>query len=145
MPKHTHSFVQAGCRQAESGISRLENSKMLYPNTLYRGSKLEISFMVQLIEAGLPEPEREYKFHDKRQWRFDFAWVERLVAVEIEGGTFRRSRHTSGIGFHNDCEKYNQATRAGWQVYRFDSRMVTDGTAVNYITALMENERRDVP
>jgi hypothetical protein len=32
------------------------------------------------------------------------------VAAEIEGGTFTKSRHTTGIGFHNDCEKYNAAT-----------------------------------
>ena len=32
------------------------------------------------------EPVREYIFHPKRKWRFDFYFPERKLAVEIEGG-----------------------------------------------------------
>ena len=59
---------------------------------------------------NLPEPEREYRFHPKRRWQFDFAWPGVMLALEVEGGVhMRRARHTSGVGFTGDCEKYNEA------------------------------------
>jgi very-short-patch-repair endonuclease len=69
---------------------------------------------------------REHRFHPERRWRFDFAWPDALVAVEIEGGTFtrrggRRSRHTTGKGHQEDCRKYNAAAIAGWCVLKYTS------------------------
>ena len=53
-----------------------------------------------------------------RQWRLDFAWPDRKVAIEIEGGVWSRGRHVRPKGFIDDCEKYNAATLNGWRVYR---------------------------
>ena len=96
-------------------------------------SHLEFLFAFQLHQAGAPEPEKEYRFHKERRFRFDFCWPSPSLklAVEIEGGTFKKSRHTSGTGFHNDCEKYNLAALDGWTVLRFDSVMVNNGEAAN--------------
>jgi very-short-patch-repair endonuclease len=69
-------------------------------------------------------PEREVRFDPVRKWRFDFAWTEVKVAVEIEGGAFVRGRHTRGAGYAADCEKYNAALIAGWSVLRFTSEML---------------------
>ena len=113
------------------------NTTRSYDRTIYRGSHLEISLMIQILEADLPKPEREHRFHDKRRWRFDFAWPEQMIAAEIEGGTFKKSRHTSGTGFHRDCEKYHQATAPGWQVLRFDSNMVSNGQALEVILGIL--------
>jgi very-short-patch-repair endonuclease len=33
----------------------------------------------------LPKPEREYRFHDTRKWRLDFAWPDIQCGVEIDG------------------------------------------------------------
>jgi hypothetical protein len=96
-------------------------------------SHLEETFAYQIKVLGLPEPEREYKFHPKRKWRFDFAWLLDMVAVEIEGGTWTHGRHTRPWGFENDCIKYNTAQRMGWIVYRFTKRMVESGEAINFI------------
>lgn len=76
-----------------------------------------------------PEPEQEYRFHPTRRWRFDFAWVDARVAVECEGGTWTRGRHTRGGGFEKDCEKYNSATAMGWRVFRVTSGMLTKDPA----------------
>lgn len=78
----------------------------------------------------LPAPEREWRFHPKRFWRFDFAWVSRKLAVEVEGGVWRGGRHTSGAGFTKDTEKYNAAALLGWKVLRFTTQQVRDGTAI---------------
>ena len=77
---------------------------------------------------GLPPPEVEYKFHPTRKWRFDFAWQRKgfsyqyayKVALEVEGGTWMKGGgHGRGSGYLRDMEKYNEAARLGWKVYRF--------------------------
>lgn len=98
-------------------------------------SQLEIILMLQIRDhPEIPAPVREYRFDDKRRWRFDFAWPDQQLAAEVEGGTWgNKSRHTTGTGFHNDCEKYNTATVQGWRVFRFDAKMVNDLTAINVL------------
>lgn len=87
------------------------------------------TLLIQLKLAGLPEPQREYVFHRKRKWRFDLAWPELLIAVEVEGGIWIGGRHVRGEGYEADCEKYNEAQLAGWMVLRFTPGMVKKGKA----------------
>ena len=53
-----------------------------------------------------------------RKWRFDFAWRQQQVAVEIDGLTNRGGSHQNVKGVLSDCEKYEAALAAGWIVYR---------------------------
>ena len=62
--------------------------------------------------------EKEFKFHPVRKWRFDYAFPEHKIALEVEGGVWTGGRHTSSVGFLNDMEKYNTATLMGWRVFR---------------------------
>jgi len=70
---------------------------------------------------NLPEPEREVRFSTDRKWRFDFAWQDVKLAVEIEGMAPGGGRHQRRGGFNRDAEKYNAATALGWRVLRFTS------------------------
>jgi len=91
---------------------------------------LEFQFKAVL---GL-KPYREYEFHPDRKWRFDFALTDWKMAFEVEGGTWsKKSRHTTGSGYEEDCIKYNEATRLGWQVYRFTTGQVKNGQAIKFI------------
>lgn len=83
--------------------------------------------------TGLPEPSIEHRFHPVRRWRFDFAWPDSMVAVEVEGGVYSGGRHTRGVGFENDCEKYNEATLLGWRVMRVTGTQIQSGQAVEWI------------
>ena len=87
-------------------------------------SGLEATASILFKSMGL-DPVQEYRFHPVRRWRFDFAFPEHKVAVEIEGGTFAKSRHTTGTGYEKDCEKYNSAILNGWRVFRFTGKMIT--------------------
>lgn len=88
-----------------------------------------------LIRAlGLPTPEREFRFHDTRKWRFDFAWPDQKIAVECEGGAWSGGRHTRGAGFIADCEKYNAAALQGWRVFRFTKDMIDSRHATDVLT-----------
>lgn len=66
-----------------------------------------------------PQPIEEHPFHPKRQWRFDFAFPGAMLAVEIEGGIWKRGRHNRPSGYQNDCIKYNAATMLGWRILRY--------------------------
>tara|TARA_R100000656_G_scaffold8864_2_gene9801 strand:- start:1275 stop:1619 length:345 start_codon:yes stop_codon:yes gene_type:complete len=96
-------------------------------------SKGEVLFKAQLEEFGIPAPEEEYKFLEHRRFRFDFAWPQVSIAVEIEGGTWVAGRHSRGKGFESDCNKYNFATRDGWKVYRFTTNMVESREGIKFL------------
>jgi very-short-patch-repair endonuclease len=85
-------------------------------------------------------PHREYKFHPVRKWRFDFAFLDMLVAVEIEGGVWSGGRHGTGTGFTADCEKYNEAALLGWRILRFTPDMVKSGYAIGTTKELLKRE-----
>jgi hypothetical protein len=70
-------------------------------------------------------------FDSRHNWRFDFGWPGRLIAAEVEGGTWSRGRHTRGAGFEKDCRKYNAAALAGWRVFRFTTDMVNSEEAIH--------------
>ena len=80
---------------------------------------LEAAFELWLTQnKDIPEPTLEYRFAPPRRWRFDFAWPDQRVAVEIEGLTHGGGRHQRVEGFLADCEKYEAALMEGWRVYR---------------------------
>lgn len=80
---------------------------------LTQKSKIDI---FKFLEARL---EKEFKFFEGRQWKFDFALPEAKVAIEIEGGIFSGGRHTRSVGYLKDLEKYNTATKLGWRIFRY--------------------------
>lgn len=86
----------------------------------------ELAFLNICKAAKLdPMPETEYRFHPTRRWRFDFAWPDDKVAVEIEGGVWTRGRHTRPTGYMGDLEKYNEAVKLGWKVLRYTPSMLS--------------------
>jgi len=99
------------------------------PRLRYRprpaGSRLEERFLLLWREAGGPELEREYRFHDTRRWRADFAHRESRSLIEIEGGIWVHGRHNRAAGFNADLEKYLEAGLAGWRVFRLGPDQIT--------------------
>lgn len=104
-------------------------------------SDLEDTLVFQLQALGAPQPEREYRFHPIRKWRYDLAWIDKKIAVEVEGGVYIQGRHTRGAGVEGDCDKYNAATRLGWQVYRYTSKKIKSGEAAQEIMEVL-NDRK---
>jgi very-short-patch-repair endonuclease len=100
-------------------------------------SALEETLALQLRATRAPAFVREYRFAPPRRWRFDFAWPDRQIAVEVDGGTWVQGKHSRGAGVHNDCEKACQAAILGWRVLRVDSVMVRDGTALRAVQAAL--------
>jgi len=92
-----------------------------------------VNLAVIFKAAGLPEPVPEYRFSEDRNWRFDYAFVDQKLALEIEGGVWTRGRHTTGKGFLGDMEKYNQATILGWRLLRCTPAMIKSGEAITLL------------
>ena len=76
------------------------------------------------------ELKSEHVFHPERDWRFDHAFEEIMVAIEYEGIFSEKSRHTTISGFIGDVEKYNAAQALGWRIIRL--------TAKDYKTVLKQ-------
>lgn len=97
-------------------------------------SQLEAEFEFHLRAARLAFGcLSEFKFHPTRRWRFDFAWPEKKLAVEIEGGVWTGGRHTRGKGFSEDCEKYSEAAVLGWRIIRVTGDQVRSGKAIQWV------------
>ena len=100
-------------------------------------SKGEALLELQLKAEKITGWERELRFHPTRKWRFDFAFPDLMLAVEVEGGIWSKGRHNRGSGFQADLEKYGEAQVLGWTVYRCSTEMVTNGAAINTIKRII--------
>lgn len=119
-------------------------------------SKLEDRMYFHIYSSDLPAPVMEYRFAAEscggigkgirsrlkeaglRDWRFDFAWPDQWVGLEVEGGGWVGGRHTRGKGFEDDCVKYAAAARLGWQVIRVTGNMIDDGSALQTVEAVLQ-------
>ena len=93
-------------------------------------AKNEMHLILKLM--GI-EFETEYRFHDVRRFKFDWAIPAKKIAIEYEGINSAKSRHTNIVGYSKDCVKYNLASGEGWTVLRY--------TALNY-TNLTDDLRK---
>ena len=103
-------------------------------------SELEELFAFQVKAAGLPEPEREAAVIPGRKFRFDFCFREARLLIEINGGTFTKGGHSSGLGLRRDYEKLRLAQDHGWKVYPFDAQAVRSGEAVEQVRKALEGD-----
>ena len=88
-----------------------------------------------LDDLGVPywPSSADHDYRRGRAFRFDFAWPDRKLAVEVDGGTFTGGRHVRGAGYERDVEKQNLAVTQGWRVLHFTQRQVTSGYALNVV------------
>lgn len=100
-------------------------------------------FASQCRSYQLPPFEQQLMFAKAelgRQWRFDFAWRDYWLAVEIEGLVPRKigreivagGRHGSIAGIKGDMQKYNTAALLGWTVLRFEQNDVKPRRAIEF-------------
>lgn len=105
-------------------------------------SALFLHWWKLLGTAEQPVPEYKFDAEIGRKHRFDWAFVERKVAIEIDGGQYAHQG-----GRHNtdgDREKLNIAAMLGWRVFRFSPTMLQNDpqTCVDMVKNSMKEELR---
>lgn len=77
-------------------------------------SELEEQFFHEWVRSypQLP-PSIQYRFHPKRKFRFDFAWPDNKLAVEING--FGEG-HFTILSITKDYDRHIEATLLDWKV-----------------------------
>ncbi|MEO8285025.1 MAG: hypothetical protein ABI670_01150 [Chloroflexota bacterium] len=105
-------------------------------------SELVDQLLYQMRSAGLPEPQTEVRFHQRRRWRFDICWPAMMLAVEVDGGNWVWGRHVRARAYEGDCEKQAEAVIEGWRYVRVTGDMVCDGRALRIIERLLQAECR---
>lgn len=116
-------------KQVSNSLSKDQLKKIKEENQ----NRINSNFIQQIANITGYRPVREYRFHPIRRWRIDFAIPEIKIAIEVEGGRFKKTtyidkngrtrvhtggRHNTSTGFKNDMEKYNQLSINGWLLIR---------------------------
>lgn len=106
----------------------------------------EYQFAAEATGGTGPGVKERLRAAGLKNWRFDFAHVRTLVAVEIEGGVWGvrnkngervPGRHLQPQGFEDDARKYNAATADGWLVFRL-TRSMMEADPVRHLTPIMD-------
>lgn len=110
----------------------------------------------QLTLVKLPDPTPEYRFAAHlvggpgkglrarlaeaglRDWRFDLAWPEQQIAIEVDGGGWTGGRHSRGLGMESDCAKLSTAVAHGWRVLRVTPKQVKTGQALAWLEQVLQ-------
>ena len=84
-------------------------------------SHLEAEFAQQLAVEGIGGYVREYQFDPQRDFRWDFAWTEQRIAVEVDGWGHNRINR-----YFTDVEKGNLGAVQGWRILHVTTAMIDD-------------------
>jgi uncharacterized membrane protein YsdA (DUF1294 family) len=122
------------------------SKKNLY-ETMKAGQENKLQ-LLQILQSVFGEGVvMEYRFHELRKWRFDYAVPEVKLAVEYHGHAGfiggKVSGHSTIKGLTNDCEKLNEATNMGWRVLLFTALHFREAERQKHkLTAPLETIRR---
>ena len=96
-------------------------------------------FLSQLRLCGINLPVMEHRFHPSRRWRFDFAYPDKKLAIEYQGGVYmNKSGHSNVSGMERDCLKFSSAAALGWRVMPINAGMVRRGEAVQLVAEALK-------
>jgi len=96
-------------------------------------SELELLLAQQISLLELPAPEREWKAIPGRDFRLDFAWIDRKIGLEVQGMVHRIKGR-----FKNDIEKRALHLLHGWRVLEVSGAEVRSGRAAAWLVTLLE-------
>lgn len=101
--------------------------------------KWEDLFEKQLIQCRIIPWQRWFRFDPTRRWEVDFAWPQKMIIVEIEGGIWRKGggAHSHPLNIIRDMEKYNRAAELGYKLFRFEGGKLKNLDAIKLIHRLV--------
>lgn len=98
----------------------------------------ELAFFQILKEEGIPIPTKEYQFCPDRKWRADYCWIDECLILETEGGIWTNGRHTRGVGYKSDMEKYSEASVLGYRILRCETSELCSRKTIDWIKKCLD-------
>lgn len=95
-------------------------------------SELEQQFL-DFLKSYQLFPTQQHQFHPTRQWRFDFCWPAKKIAIEVQGFG---PGHNSYNGMASDYEKHNAALLLGWKILYFMAHDLNPYQKANTISTI---------
>lgn len=101
-------------------MSEKTHNKIARKKVLSNTASVDTDLFLMYLRQTFPHTRvvKEYRFHDIRKWRFDYAFPDQRVAVEVDGAVWSQGRHNRPVGYIADMEKLNTAASMGWLVLR---------------------------
>lgn len=121
------------CAGCVSRAGKLLERKPRVPSQLEELFAAAMPRELEELAAGVA---REYEFGAclARKWRFDFAWPDQRIAVELDGGSYLpMSRHGSGPGRDDEVIRDAAATLLGWRVFRVTRAVLKSGACWSWL------------
>jgi hypothetical protein len=107
-------------------------------------ARFEDLFDWQLKAEKAPPWRRQYAFSEAygRAWKIDFAWPELLLAVEIQGGIWRKGggAHSHPSNILRNMKKCNALTALRWRLLQFSTDEVQSGSALQYTMTVLRGK-----
>lgn len=138
-----YATVQPECPRCGQVYTARQGKQYSYATGAMSSNEAIFLTRFKQLAPDLPVPQREYQFDNTRRWRFDFAWPDHMVFVEIDGGqNMYVGSHNRGKGKANDIEKQNAAVLAGWKPLRFTDVQLKDNPlyCIDCVRQLLESE-----
>lgn len=111
-------------------------------------SHLEKKFLAKwesVAQPDDPRPVTEYYAVPKRRFRWDVAWPDHKILIEIQGGTWNGGAHGRGSGIRRDANKNNLAVAAGWRCFFVTPDLLREDAdlLIAQIKGLMKESKRE--
>lgn len=114
-------------------------SRMISPRVEMTNGFNATVFSAWCKEAGLPQPVFEYSIVPDRRWRWDIAWPDWKVAIEVQGGVWSRNGkgHARPSRVIKDMDKRNAATLWFWKVLEVTPQTLMRQRTIDMVKELM--------
>lgn len=105
-------------------------------------TKWEDMFLVQLKSLGVAPAVQQYRFCPDRKFQADFAWPDKKILVELEGGIWRRGggAHSHPSNILRDIEKQTLAAYHGFRVFRFEENSIKSWSAARMMAEVLNRQ-----
>lgn len=104
-------------------------------------SALELELRGQLLIFGLTKGiEFEFAAVPGRRFRWDIAFKEKRLLIEVNGGIWHKGGHSTGKGITRDCEKNNLAVLLGYRCLAVTADHIKSGQALKWILEALEQK-----
>lgn len=113
----------AGFRRSQSKYKAMKTDAKTFDELVWK----------LMTPSGMPMPVTEFRFYPQRKWRFDYAWPDHKLALEVQGGLFVNGRHSRGAALLKEHEKLNTAAQLGWRILFVTPQQMASGEVVEIV------------